>query len=57
MELVLKLLAFINMGASGHGSLVFGIVRTCGDKVKLVETWASLPVGNKCGPVACRPTL
>ena len=57
MELVLKLLDFINMGASGHGSLVFGIVRTCVDKVKLVETWASLPVGNKCGPVACRPTL
>ena len=57
MEHVLKLLAFINMGTSDHGSLVFGIVRTCVDKVKLVETWASLPVGNKCGPVACRHTL
>ena len=47
MEHVLKLLAFINMGASGHVSLVFGIVRTFVDKVKLVETRASLPASVK----------
>ena len=38
MEHVLKLLHYINSDASGHGALVFGLVRTGVDKENLYKS-------------------